>query len=181
MDGDKLYQTYDNIARSDFLRITSSCDIMLKKLSFQLTGTMARRWCEYPGNKNAYWDPSANISVTANTWKGGNLRWITIWQSRYFGSKPNPQLSSNANVLETIIRMSQSFGHGIQAQLSIFNPFVKYRHEVENTVSADFERHSEVWTQGRRVSLSLTYRFGRFNDYIKFVRRSTRNTDRSVE
>ncbi len=175
-----LVTTYGNIGKESMINFAIGINYNPTSwLEINLNGRMARRSFEYPGNKNAYWDPMCTLSFTSELWQGANFRTQLLYVNQNWGTNPTIQSRKQHMRVEGTFNFSQKIGKRLRLGISMQNPWQTYSTQIIEQNSSDFYKKTENRSLGRTVGLNLTYNFGQFKDSVKAAKRAIRNTDRT--
>lgn len=175
-----LITTYGNISKES--TINFSIGINYNPTSWfeiNLSGRMALKTFEYPGNKNAYWDPMYILSFNSELWRGAYFRTQLLYVNQIWDSNTIIQSSKQHMRIDGLFDFSQKIGRRLRLGVFMQNPWQTYKNQIIEQASSDFYKKSESRTLGRTIGLQLTYNFGQFNSTVKAAKRAVRNTDRN--
>ncbi|PKP06474.1 MAG: hypothetical protein CVU10_02615 [Bacteroidetes bacterium HGW-Bacteroidetes-5] len=175
-----LVTTYGNISKESMINFSIGINYNPTSwLDINLSGRIARRSFEYPGNKNAYWDPMYMLSFTSELWRGANFRAQLLYVTQNWGSNPNVQSSKQHMRVDGMFDFSQNFGRRLKLGIFTQNPWQTYQNQIVEQTASDFYQKSENRILGRSIGIQLTYNFGQFKESVKAARRAVRNSDRN--
>ncbi len=175
-----IVTTYGNISKESMINFSIGINYNPTSwLDINLSSRIARRIFEYPGNKNAYWDPMYIISFTSELWRGANFRAQLLYVNQNWGSNPNVQSSKQHMRVDGMFDFSQNFSRRLKLGIFTQNPWQTYQNQIVEQTASDFYQKSENRILGRSIGIQLTYNFGQFKESVKAARRAVRNSDRN--
>lgn len=175
-----LVITYGNISKESMINFSIGINYNPTSwLEINLSGRIARRSFEYPGNKNAYWDPMYMLSFTSELWRGANFRTQLLYVNQNWGSNPNVQSCKQHMRVDGMFDFSQNFSKRLKLGVFLQNPWQTYQNQIIEQSSFDFYKKNENKSLGRSIRIQLTYCFGQLKESVKAARRAVRNNDRN--
>ncbi|CAM3438781.1 outer membrane beta-barrel family protein [Pontibacter korlensis] len=171
--------TYGNIGRNSTTTLSlNGNSTLFKKLSLSLNGSLS--YSELSGNIEG--QNLENSGVSGFMYSYISYRFEKNWRASinagYYAPRVLLQGRSNGQFWSGF-SLSKDFLKDEKASisLSVQNPFNKYFTSYSDISGQNFDQRSEYRYQRRRISIGLSYKFGKLKEDIKRTKRGIKNDD----
>lgn len=179
LEDGRLLNTYENGIKLNKLFVSSSF-MWRPNTKLMVNASYRIGWNEFksPNTTHSYFDHFANLDVTYQVWKGGELEFTALLMNPSLMSKVYTQSTKIHYVVNGFVLLTQRFGKSWIVGIIASQPWNRRNNiilDYETNGSRYYSKNSEP---GMVFRASVRYNFGRFKSRVKRNSREVTDTDR---